>query len=217
MHDENQPRFRELLTAMAVTLPPRADLTPAAFMGYWLGLRDLPLEAFEQAVAMALETCKFLPAPAELRELAGVLRPDDRAVLAWDAVQKAYRDHGADYSLNFDDPAVNATLRSLGGLEAFADRMERDEEKWVRKDFERIYASYCRSGVPEQAALPLVGYYERMNRNNGYHAEADKQLVHVQTGLPALPGLPAPKQKLTKRLPAPMVEVAADLCKMPGG
>lgn len=44
--------------------------TPAQIEGYRMGLEDIPLPLFEEAVRAAMKDCRFMPKPAELRDLA---------------------------------------------------------------------------------------------------------------------------------------------------
>jgi hypothetical protein len=56
---------------------------------------------------------KWMPSPGELRELAGDVRPADRAVLAFQALKTACSRVGAFRSPDFDDPLINATVQSI--------------------------------------------------------------------------------------------------------
>ncbi|MEK9723291.1 MAG: hypothetical protein VW405_07380 [Rhodospirillaceae bacterium] len=43
---------------------------PTSLQTHWIGLKDLPLEALQAAVAAAAKRCERFPSPAELRQLA---------------------------------------------------------------------------------------------------------------------------------------------------
>lgn len=155
--------------------------TTALKLGYWMGLKTLPLADIERAINRALETCKFMPRPVELRELAGEITLDQRAVLAWDALRKAIRQHGTYASVDFDDPVINAAVRSLGGWSMVCAKDPDEFEKWTRKEFERLYASLCASGTSAESMLHLAGRHEIDNGSNGFEIEAPRV---VATGLP---------------------------------
>ncbi len=168
--------------------------------GYWMGLSDLSLDAVNRAATEALRTSEFMPTVAKIRELAGVLNPTDRAVIAWRATQKAIPRHGYYDSIECDDPILNATIRNLGGWIEWCEREERDDEVWVRKEFERIYVSLCRTGVSKIEGGPLTGWFDRDNALKGYK-EAIKEPIRFLTGMPAA-SLPAPSQpKITEEKP----------------
>lgn len=149
---------------------------------YVHALRDVDADAVEQAAAKAAQQCKFMPLPVELRELAGDARPEDRALLAWEVFASAVEGVGWYHSPDFDDPIINATVRSLGGWQKCCETPSSEFDKWLRKDFIATYTGYTRTGVSEDAARPLVGYFERQNAILGYHRPQDR--VEVRTGLP---------------------------------
>ena len=130
---------------------------------YEVGLSDLSDGELEAATGRAMRQCKFFPTVAELRQLAGEMPPGDRAVIAWEAVLRAGRLHGYYHSVDFDDRAINATIRQMGGWEALSEQLERQDVTWVRKEFERVYQVYCRRGVTAAEGGPLGGYFSRMN------------------------------------------------------
>lgn len=187
MRDSDRKDFCLAIAAMAATY--RQEATKALYEGYWQGLKDLLLEAVRHAVRRGLRKSKFLPTVAELRELAGVTTPEDRCVTVWAKVRQAVFSHGIYTSVDFDDPLTNATIRNMGGWPAFSVRMEEDEEKWVRRDFERIYASLARSGISEDMASPLIGTSEQSKQVWG-RTDLMRGPKRIACGLPDLPMLP---------------------------
>lgn len=159
-------RFAIVMNALgaAFTRP----ITPAVLTAYEIGLEGLTIDEIEAAAKRALQTCRFMPTPAELRELAGGLKPEDQAVLAWETAVRAVENYGWYHSVQFEDAAITATIRSLGGWQRFCERCGGEEEKWLRQEFLRTYAAYCKVGVSPEAALPLAGEFERQNTLLGY-------------------------------------------------
>jgi hypothetical protein len=184
MNQHDAKRFARAISAMAATF--RQEATEALFEGYRLGLEGIPIDAIERAIKRAIQGSKFMPSAAELRELAGDMLPADRAVKAFSAVETAYHRHVEGPSLDFDDRIVNATIRNMGGWEAFTERWEQEGRTWTRKEFERIYVSLCRSGVTRRDCGYLIGFHERSNRFHGYRNVIKPPLV-IECGLPPAP------------------------------
>jgi hypothetical protein len=184
MNRADYPKFAIAISGMAATF--RQEVTEAILTGYRMGLDDLPIESIERAVARALQDCRFMPSVAELRDLAGHLSPSDRAIRAWDVAVHANHLHGYYESVDFDDKVINATIRSMGGWERFCERFEEEDAKWIRKEFERLYASFCRSGLSPEAAGPLVGFCDRSNAGLGFFDHVKSPLL-IECGLPPHP------------------------------
>jgi hypothetical protein len=178
MKKEYLPKLTELIAAMAATFNREVD--EAMFLGYEMALSDLSIEAIQTAVQMALRSCKFMPTGAELRELAGDVSPKERAAVALGVVDLAIKTDGYYRSVNFDDPLVNATIRSLGGWE-HASTLEGEFaiNQW-RRDFKDTYVAFCKAGVGRQACGPLLGLYDRQNGFNGHER---KEPLLIECGL----------------------------------
>lgn len=138
------------------------DSTQALMQGYWLGLNDLELHQVQIAVASALKRCKFLPRPAELRDLLGLnVSEEDTAVAAWSDVLRAVR-LGPYKHIDFQDKLCNAVIRNLGGWVNFVQRFsDAESEKWTRLDFLKCYKAFAKSGVNGELIAPLQGLSER--------------------------------------------------------
>lgn len=165
----------------------RQTITEATIEAYRIGLRDLTLGAVERAIDEAIRTCRFMPTVSELRALAGVMIPEHRAVLAWRLLMDATKEHCPYHSVDFDDPLIMATLRNLAGgdraWEVWAEMVEAEEEKWLRRDFERIYVAMAQSSVWTIDGSPLIGFHDRENASRGYPM---KDPVNITCGLPPI-------------------------------
>jgi len=140
--------------------------TPATFAAYEIGLKGLSEEQVERATAMALAKCKFMPVPAELRELAGTGGEsyDSMAERAFHVLDKAVSQLGGDRSVNFHDGGINAAVRLLGGWQKCCDQPREEFEKWYRKDFLKTYVSICRGGASEELRRYHGGRIEQQNQ-----------------------------------------------------
>ena len=181
--------FLKYLGALTASFGREAD--EATCFAYEIGLADLPLAASKSAMTRAMRECKFMPSPAELRELAGVQKPRERAVLAWEALDNAVAEQGYYRSVDFDDPFINATVRNLGGWERVCEMEGEEYSKWFRKEFERVYAALCATGIGPEQAAPLLGHFAKQNSGNGYPVAPP---VKVVTGLPALTQIAGPSR-----------------------
>lgn len=187
MENHEREKFAELVTALAAAFGRETE--KATFVAYMIGLEDLPLTAINTAIGRAIRECKFMPSPAELRELAGVQKPRERAVLAWEALDNAVAEQGYYRSVDFDDPFINATVRNLGGWERVCEMEGEEYSKWFRKEFERVYAALCATGIGPEQAAPLLGHFAKQNSGNGHPVAPP---VKVITGLPALTQIAGP-------------------------
>lgn len=166
------------LGALREVLPSQLELTRAGLALYAAALADLPLPALDRAIAAALTRCRWFPTPAELRELAGVARPEDAAIGAWGIAFRAIGELGAWRSVTFDDALITAAVRHLGGWELFC-AMTPDEIPHRRRDFERAYAAFARAGISPEQAAHLPGLHERSGR------ELEPERVSGAVRLPA--------------------------------
>lgn len=170
MQSQDREDFHKALLALGVVF--RTKLDAAAFQGYWWALSEISLDDIVKACGAAAKTSKFMPSPAELRELSGGTTASRRNLDAWEAVRKAVRQHGYYGSVDFDDPAINATIRSFGGWIRISEMETEEFEKWFRRDFERVYAVYCAHPPTAGQGAPLVGWHEQQNTFNGYAIES---------------------------------------------
>ena len=142
----------------------RQSVTKFTIEAYAVGLEGLSDEQVLVAGKRAIQTCKFMPTPAELRDLAGSGNLA-RSIVAWSDVQRAMP-LGSYKHIDFADPIINAVLRLLGGWPAMFDRTGTPEgEKWYRHEFTKAYESLANAGVDGEACRPLVGLAEVQVRN----------------------------------------------------
>lgn len=167
-------RFTELIAAMASTFNREVD--EAMFLGYEMALSGMSIEEVELAVQRAVRECKHMPTGAEIRELAGYVGPKERAAVAIGVVENAIREHGYYRTVSFDDPLVNATVRHLGGWEHASTLDDEFAISQWRRDFEKTYIAFCRTGVGKQACGPLLGLIDRQNGFDG-HARTEPLLI----------------------------------------
>ena len=101
--------------------------------------------------------------------------------MAFTDVERALSTCGYYNSPNFEDAAINATIRALGGWLRVCELQEEEFSKWYRKDFERLYVIYAETGVGQEAGQPLIGYFEQQNRISGHDRPS---MVQIASCLP---------------------------------
>ena len=160
-------------------------------------LEDLEPSVLARIFEQAERTCKFLPAPAELRELAGIGGPGE-ALAAWDFLERFIDRHvngdgrggyvlregsgpiqwrdGKAYSTRIPVPelpeAIDRAVRLCGGWSRFKEASD-EEYGWLKKEFMAAMASY---DAAEIASNRLLG---------GSTSDIVKQL---SAGIKSLPG-----------------------------
>jgi hypothetical protein len=145
-----------------------------------------------------------MPTPAELRELAGELKLTDRAEIAWAVFERAVTQQGGFRSVCFNDPAINATVLSLGGWEPLCSMPAHEFDAFLRPKFLKAYEANCRAG---RGAGALSGGFAKENSLGGHQSPA---VVLIDCGLPALQGLPLLTHEDTK----PKKSIASGLLRL---
>jgi hypothetical protein len=177
--NEDREHFALLIDSLAASFG--VEPTTALKLGYWMGLKDLAIADIETAIDRALRQNKFMPKPVELRELAGEMSPQQRAVLAWDAARRALHQNGTYVSVDFDDPLINAAIRSCGGWQQLGMQDGEEFEKWTSQKFQKNYVTYLLAGTSRESMQHLAGKHEIENGARGFELEPPRQ---VATGLP---------------------------------
>lgn len=181
--DEEKIEVTQLIQALAAQF--RVECDVPLFLGYTMALEELSIDEIRLAIGKACRESKFMPTGAELRTLAGVQSPASRALIAWNVVKGAIQTVGAYCSVDFDDPVTNATLRTLGGWVAVCDTPAVDQfDKFLRKEFERVYCELWKTGVSEEMARPHIGLSDQSNSANGFGKEI-REPARIACGLTA--------------------------------
>jgi hypothetical protein len=166
MEPNDKKRLINCLMVMGETF--QVKVTDLTVKAYSIALSELSIEQIESACTKAIVSSKFFPRPFDIRELAGVISPEGRAVIAFAVVSKTASQIGSDGSPDFDDAVVNATIRHLGGWVRICGIEAEEFEKWFSKEFQRVYVTLCQAGITPEMSAPLVGEHENHNRLMGY-------------------------------------------------
>jgi hypothetical protein len=193
------------ITVLCEGLPGNKKPTDVTFAAYELGLTGLTPAQIDRAAGIALQRCKFLPPPVELREFVGADGASFEAMAekAFLTLRTAMQRLGPDYSVNFADGAINATLRLHGGWIRVCELPVEELDKWFRKDFVRTYVGLCRDGCSEDLRRYHGGLLERENAKHDGRTFATGLTYRLgmygsdvqAIGADYRPALPAPEPK----------------------
>lgn len=195
MNTTDRQAFGFCLAGLAATF--QTEIDEAGIAGYWMSLSDLPMPKVKKAIEIASRECKFMPKAAELREFAGDMSLHHRAVIAYDHLARAIEHVGGNKSIDFDDKALNATIRAMGGWPAICDTTHDDFHGKKQLHFDRTYKAFASVGVNADQAAYLPGRFEQENVFHGYYG-LDKPVPFI-TGLASPPAIGNEPEK--KRLP----------------
>ncbi len=131
-------------------------LSDAVQLAYWTALEDLTLEQYQTSVATAMKRCRWFPKPVELREFVET-SVEVRALEAWKNVmahanvKTLTRTQG----LDLGDPAANAALRSVGGVQHLAQGTDSEHEKFTRPRFIQAFEAFAQADHIGQSGMML--------------------------------------------------------------
>lgn len=136
---------------------------------YWKVLEPFSDEECEAAFKEIIYENKFFPKPADFRDIL-LGKKANKATLAWLEVLNSVARIGNYQSVKFDDPAIHSVINAMGGWPQLC-MMEKSEEKWKQKEFERLYdVISARAGKHPDY---LVGTCEQENFKTGHEIEIE--------------------------------------------
>ena len=154
MTNQDRAAFGRMLYALGDTFnEPVTDLRVEA---YFDALRDLSIGDVLTAGRLAIREARFFPRPVEIRELiAG--KVEDRAELAWAAVQREVRRVGYTGTPTWPDDATRrAAMELYGGWDRLCACLPASgpELLGVAKQFKATFAAYAHRDSAATIALP---------------------------------------------------------------
>lgn len=106
---------------------------------------------------------------------------EDEAEMAWIYLMEKVAQEGYYKSVSFPEyPATGGVIKAMGGWLRFLDSMTDDQEKWIKKEFIKLYPI-----LKERGKYPkyLPGYFEITNAGKGYEkirGEVKNELKKVE-------------------------------------
>ncbi|PJC87811.1 hypothetical protein CSW98_01405 [Vibrio sp. HA2012] len=149
----------------------RFELTPSLLEIWWEDLSHFDLEAVRQALSMHRrnpDNGQFAPKPADVVRLLGGTSKD-RAIIAWNKVNKAISSVGAYNSVVFDDPLIHAIVNDMGGWSGVC-MGDKEELSFRQKEFENRYRTYL-FNPPMSYPKVLAGISEIQNVATGFDVD----------------------------------------------
>ena len=130
----DRPRFAELVAGLCVVFD-REPSEPLIEI-YWRALADLEMDRLDVACAALIQTSRFFPKPAEIRD-AVMGSVQERTDKAWGQVYRALIDTGgipSNYSAE-----IKSTIKSLGGEDRMYSMAFKDSDK-AERVFKAMYS-----------------------------------------------------------------------------
>ena len=151
MNELDVPAFSEALHALSETF--NEPMTDVKIEAYFAALGDFDVAPVLAAMRTALRSAKFMPRPADLREL---IEGDgeEAATAAWGAVLREIRRVGYLGHPDLDARSLRAVKELFGSWQRMCERLPAEGPEllgWV-KQFKQVYASVERT---DQRALAM--------------------------------------------------------------
>ena len=125
------------------------------------------IEKIKKMVTDIVKTRKYnsFPKIAEMIEaIEG--NKEEEVELAWMELKKVLREEGYYNTVSFPKyPATGNIIISMGGWLKFVEAMTDDQEKWIKKEFVKMYPAAKKIG---DYPLSLPGFFEVTNIGKGY-------------------------------------------------
>ncbi|HQU15494.1 MAG TPA: DUF6475 domain-containing protein [Gammaproteobacteria bacterium] len=161
---------------------------------WWRALARYPIQAVRAAFSAHIQDPgrgTFPPKPADILRRLQRGTPEERALLAWSAVERAIRQVGPYSSVVFEDPVTQHVVHHLGGwIHLCATPSERDLE-FQGKEFAARYATLV-SHPPSEPPPPLPGLLERDQLAHGGPPGRHPVCRIARTGIPKILKDPPP-------------------------
>ncbi len=167
----NRETFSRGLAVLRGAYPQsRADLTSDSTIDVWFAvLGDLDGDMFLTGIKKIVQTQKFMPSIAEIREqVLGTTTNnlEAQALQAWAKVQYAIRKAGSYRSVVFDDPVIHHAISIQGGWRHLCSEITDDEMKFYRPQWLKAYQAFAKKQTEGAlpAPPPLTGIIEIENQ-----------------------------------------------------
>lgn len=168
---------RAMLVTMLEVYGIQASRT--VLVGYEWALQGVSDEDLEMSIAHTMRTWSpargfGAPRPADLLRLVGYRPVEERAALAWSALNLAADRVGGDGSIEIDDAIASEALRDIGGWVRFCEIGEK-EEPFERRRFAELYRA--REYSASLRSAHHAGRHELENRSRGLESFVPRAML----------------------------------------
>ena len=156
-------------------------------------LKGYPAQKIMDACIVCIRTKRFFPRVSEMIEIIeGNI--ESEAELAWLTLKEKMERYGYYKSVSFpENIVIGAVVEAMGGWMKLFDIKE-DEEKWVKKEFMKLYPILKKRGkYPDR----LIGRFELDNKQKGYTEETmlKEYGMHLDGSKVEMKKIEAPKEE----------------------
>lgn len=139
MTGEDYQAFASFMRMVSqVTAIPNGKSVDGMIEALFFMLEEYPFEIVKTAVKKHCEANKFFPMLADIvSQIKGT--PDERALLAWGLVLKAYRNYRLRESIRFPYPAIHFAIEQMEGWGEFCRTLTPDNKDFRAKTFSSYY------------------------------------------------------------------------------
>lgn len=178
----DQERFKTILAGVCEIYSKR--ISSQLIQMYWQSLKPITIDQFDSAVQKhMLDTSngQFFPKPADImRNIDGQQQStEDRAMLAWMAVEQAISRVGAYGSLNLEDKQALMAVKHMGSWQQLC-HTDRDKLGFKRQEFMANYKALENTPI-EALPISLAGIEELSNQRLGEDNPADDLLKDLES------------------------------------
>ncbi len=178
MNDDDRQEFAALMAGVAENFS--AQLSGPGIAMRFDALKAYPIDQVCAACAAVVGSRKYtkMPTVADFMEYIGGGNIEDVALVEAGKAIKAVKRVGGYASVTFDNPTTMAVIEhGFGGWVKFCGEMTSENEKWVTRDFVRIYSAYTRQGITLTGILA-----GRTETHNEAHGRGSTHHNHVLIG-----------------------------------
>ena len=138
MTNEDKNEFTEVLVTASFVAT--KDITKPMLKIYFELLEDLDINDIKAAVKKHCQTSVFYPKPADIRAIINANKPkiEDKALLAWNHIERSISKLGGYRSLTLTDRVSAKSLDSVGGWQRICS-MSYKELEFKKRDFIKTY------------------------------------------------------------------------------
>ncbi|MCM1128975.1 MAG: DUF6475 domain-containing protein [Alistipes senegalensis] len=170
MTQDDFEKFEDMLSGVGEVYG--KELSEFALAIWWEALKGYDLTAMRNALSRYVtnpDNGQFMPKPADVVRMMGGTTTD-RALLAWEKVDRTVRQVGVYKDVVFDDALIHRVLQDMGGWIRLGDKKE-SEWPFVAKEFETRYRGYALRGLAPEYPAVLTGIANAHNRREGFKCD----------------------------------------------